>query len=78
MNESHKKPKILLIEDEESVREAIKFVLDKWYDVTAFDKTIPALELLQYEKFNIVLLDIIIRGEGEEGSLNVLSHNLIV
>lgn len=71
-NDLNKNPKILLVEDEESVREAIKFTLDKWYDVIAFDKTVTALELLQHEKFDIVLLDIVIRGEGEEGSINAL------
>lgn len=72
MNNSQKRPKVLLIEDEESVREAIKFTIDKWYDVTPFDKTVTALEILRYEKFDLVLLDIVIRGEGEEGSINFL------
>lgn len=72
MDKPHRRPKILLVDDEESVREAIKFALDKWYNITTFDKTAVALELLQYEKFDLVLLDIVISGEGEEGSLNAL------
>lgn len=64
--------RILLVEDEESVRDAIKFTLSSWYDVTGIDKTIKALEILEKEKIDLVLLDMFIRGEGEEGSLNAL------
>lgn len=72
MNNLPEIPRVLLIEDEESVREAIKFTLESWCDVTPLSRTMPAIELLKKESFDIVLLDIVIRGEGEEGSLNLL------
>lgn len=66
------KPKILLVDDEETVRIAGKYALETWFSVTAVENTAKARELLQKETFNLILLDIFITGEGQEGSIELL------
>lgn len=63
---------MLLVEDDDSVREATKIALSLWYDITDFDKCSKALEHLEKEKFDLVLLDIIIRDEGYESGIEAL------
>lgn len=66
------KPKILLVDDEEGIRLAVKYSLDDWFSVTSVATTAEARELLKKEKFNLVLLDIFITGEGQEASIETL------
>lgn len=69
-NDGQGKPKILLVDDEEGTRIAGKYALEKWYDVTCAETTPKALELLQNNRFDLVLLDM--RIETPESGINVL------
>lgn len=66
------KPKVLLVDDEDAIRMSATFALEAWYEITAVGTTRKALELLEKDRFDLVLLDIIIRGEGEEAGITAL------
>jgi two-component system alkaline phosphatase synthesis response regulator PhoP len=55
--------KILIVDDEEHIRELIKFNLDKnGYNTTCRDNGIDALKIVKSEKFQLVLLDVMLPG----------------
>jgi two-component system alkaline phosphatase synthesis response regulator PhoP len=55
--------KILIVDDEEHIRELIKFNLDKnGYNTTCTDNGIDALKIVKSEKFQLVLLDVMLPG----------------
>lgn len=66
------KPKILLVDDEEAIRLSGKYALDVWFDVTTVETTAKALELLKKGKFDLILLDIMIKEEGPESGIAAL------
>lgn len=52
--------KILVVDDEQDILTSVKMLLDNdGYKVTAVDNGKEALQLLQKEKFDLVLLDIL-------------------
>ena len=56
-----KKPSILLVEDEENLQEALKLNLElEDYDVTSAWNGIEALELIQKEHFDLLILDVML------------------
>lgn len=61
-----------MVEDDESSRISGKYALDEWYDIITTETAAKALTLLEKERFDLVLLDIIIRNEGEESGINAL------
>ncbi len=53
------KIKILVVDDEKNIREVIKeYALLEGYEITEADNGIKALELLRKEKFDLMILDI--------------------
>lgn len=55
--------KILLIEDEDTLRESLKRVLSKeGYDITGVDSAEAALDLLDYNSYDLILTDVILPG----------------
>lgn len=68
----NRKPKILLVDDEEAIRLSGKYSLEPVYDVITVGTTAKALELLGREQFNLVLLDVMIKGEDEESGIKAL------
>lgn len=72
METQQKKQKVLLVDDEDSVLWAGKYALDTWFDITTIESTKKALETLETEQFDIILLDIISKYEGEEAGINAL------
>ena len=53
------KTKILVVDDEKNIREVIKeYALLEGYEITEADNGIKALELLRKEKFDLMILDI--------------------
>lgn len=69
MNE---KPKILLVDDEEAIRLSGKYILDTWFSITTTETTAKALELIRKDRFDLILLDIMIRDEGPEKGIEAL------
>lgn len=67
------KPKILVVDDEESIRLSTKYMLDAWFDVITAPTTTKALDLIEKEKFDLIFLDIMIRGEPPGSSLEALN-----
>jgi len=56
-----KKPSILLVEDEENLQEALKLNLElEDYDVTSAWNGVEALELIQKEHFDLLILDVML------------------
>ncbi len=54
-------PRILLVEDEESIREGLKMNLDlEGYEVVACDNGIDALKAFKEQRFNLIILDIML------------------
>jgi two-component system alkaline phosphatase synthesis response regulator PhoP len=55
------KLRILLVEDEEHLAESISFNLDmEGYEVKAFDNGVQAIKAFKGEKFNLVILDVML------------------
>ena len=63
------KPKIWIIDDEQGICISLTFALKDSYDVKTFQSSAPALEQLQRESCDVVLLDLKL---GEENGLDVL------
>lgn len=54
-------PRILLVEDEERMREGIKMNLDlEQYEVVAYDNGLDSLKAFREQRFNLVILDIML------------------
>ena len=51
-------PSILIVEDEEGIRESYKLILENQYDLTFARNGIEALNLLEKQSFAAALLDI--------------------
>lgn len=66
------KPKILLVDDEESVRMSGQLALENWFSVITAETTAKALELLKRERFDLVILDMLIKDEGPESGIEAL------
>jgi len=61
MAKNESKANLLLVEDEESLRETIKLNLElEGYDVTALDNGIAALKAIKNEYFDLIILDIML------------------
>jgi DNA-binding NtrC family response regulator len=61
------RPKILIVEDEKSIQETLKMVLEDLYWVVAVASAEEALPLLEREAFSLALIDIHLPGlNGEE------------
>ncbi len=56
------KRRVLIVDDEPSVRESLRMVLKNDYQVAAASSGSVALELLEQEPFDVVLLDILMPG----------------
>ena len=63
------KPYVMIIDDEPSICASLSLALKNDYNVKAFDKAKPALELLEKQSFPVVLLDLKI---GADNGLDVL------
>jgi DNA-binding NtrC family response regulator len=70
------KPRILVIDDEESPRESLRFILKDRYDVTLIDSGPNGLEALaKSEPFDVVLLDMKMpQMDGLEVLSRILKH----
>ncbi|MGA2137731.1 MAG: sigma-54 dependent transcriptional regulator [Verrucomicrobiia bacterium] len=70
------KPRILVIDDEESPRESLRFILKDRYDVTLVDSGPNGLEALaKSEPFDVVLLDMKMpQMDGLEVLTKILQH----
>jgi DNA-binding response OmpR family regulator len=55
-------PRILIVDDEQSIRMALSGVLNADYDTTTADSGEKALELAASEPFDLILLDILLPG----------------
>lgn len=66
------KPKVLIVDDEESIRMSARYSLENWFNITESATTAKALELLEEEHFDLVLLDIVIKNESAEAGLDAL------
>lgn len=66
------KPKILLVDDEESVRMSGQLALENWFNVVTVETTAKALELLRKDKFDLIILDMLIKDEGPESGKEAL------
>ena len=63
------KPYIMIIDDEPGIRASLKLALKDDYNVIAFNSSQPALDLMEKQNFQVVLLDLKI---GAENGLSVL------
>jgi len=64
--------KILIVDDESSVREALTLILSRLYAVESAASGDLALELLEKEQFDLILLDLIMPGTDGLGVLQKL------
>ena len=64
--------KIHLIDDEESVRQGVAFGLRKQFDVVAFERAEPALEIIRQHPPDLVILDIGLPGMGGVEALRAI------
>ena len=71
------KPQILVVDDEISISELIKFSLNKvGYEVTVTDNGNSALELLEQHSYNLIVLDLMLPGvDGLEVCRKLKSNN---
>ena len=71
------KPQILVVDDEISISELIKFNLNKvGYEVTVTDNGNSALELLEQHSYNLIVLDLMLPGvDGLEVCRKLKSNN---
>lgn len=53
-------PKILLVEDDDTMRGILALYLEKKYDVSVASKGIEAAKLIKKEKFDLILLDLML------------------
>lgn len=53
-------PKILLVEDDDTMRKILALYLEKKYDVFLASKGIEAAKLIKKEKFDLILLDLML------------------
>lgn len=65
--------KILVVDDEQDILKSVKMLLDNdGYNVTAVDNGKKALQLLQKEKFDLVLIDILMPNmSGRKVAVNI-------
>jgi len=56
------KRRVLVVDDEPSVRESLRIVLKERYDVSGVSSANAALELISTEPFDVVMLDILMPG----------------
>ena len=69
------RPKILIIDDEKSIQESLKLILEDSYLVAAVDSAEEALALLEKEAYTLALVDIHLPGmNGEELLGAIKSH----
>lgn len=66
------KPKILLVDDEESIRMSGRYAFEDWFDITTAKTTAEALELVRDNAYDLILLDVMITGEGPESGIDAL------
>ncbi|MBI4743498.1 MAG: response regulator [Actinobacteria bacterium] len=66
------KPKILLVDDEESIRLSVKYALEDWFDITTVTTTKEMFELLRNHTYDLILLDVMITEEGAESGIDAL------
>ncbi len=66
------RPRILIVEDEPSVQEALRLLLEEQYQIVAVPSAEEALKLLEREPFSVALVDIGLPGMGGEELLSVL------
>ena len=52
-------PRILMIDDDEEFTEDLKFLLDGPYQIVAVNESNKGIELLEKEKFDLVILDLV-------------------
>lgn len=71
------KPQILVVDDEISISELIKFNLDKaGHEVTVTDNGNSALDLLEQHSYNLIVLDLMLPGvDGLEVCRKLKSNN---
>ncbi|UCD57682.1 MAG: response regulator, partial [Candidatus Hydrogenedentota bacterium] len=68
--------KILVVDDELSVREAIRIILKDGYDVILADSAETALEYLKFNDVDLVFLDILMPGMSGLDALKIIkTHN---
>lgn len=72
METNQKKPRVLIVDDEEAIRMSARYSLEDWFNIIESATTAKALELLEKEHFDIVLLDIVIKNESHEAGLDAL------
>ncbi len=61
-NQTANHPRILIVDDDEGTREALEVILEDDYDVTCVADGRVALDRLNQESFDLVLLDLIMPG----------------
>lgn len=64
-NEPVKKPRILVVDDEPGALMAIKFTLDRTYDITTCQSRDGTMQLLEENTFDVILLDIFFEKENK-------------
>lgn len=68
--------KILIVEDDQALKEAITIALSDDYEVTTIDSYIDALQYQSYQQFDIILLDINLPdGDGRELAKRISQMN---
>ncbi len=60
-----KQPTLLIVDDEKSTRDGLRLALEDRYDVYVADDAASAIELLERERFDVLLTDL--RLPGEDG-----------
>lgn len=53
-----KKPSLLIVDDEKTTREGLRSALEDHYDVYVSEDAASAMELLERERFNVLLTDL--------------------
>lgn len=56
------KPKILVIDDEQNIGELLIVNMSNEYEIKSVTDGLSAIELIKGEKFNLILLDIVMPG----------------
>jgi DNA-binding NtrC family response regulator len=57
-------PKILIIEDEESVRKAVEFTLNKHYEVFGAPTLEDGIDVLECQDISCVIMDLVFQGDN--------------
>jgi DNA-binding NtrC family response regulator len=76
LGEGHegRKMKILVVDDEPTIRAVMAFMLGKMYKTITADRLQEAKDALAGEKFDLVISDLSLDGRGGTEGLELLSH----